>query len=177
MIDHKPAELPEIDTKPAREPRISKRMAEVVRLLATGECRTQRAAAKRVGMNAGYLSEALRKPHVQAFIERTLRQNLSNGALRASTKLVELLDAGSEHVSLDASKHLLGIAGFKPADHAQVSVNIQQTVGYVIDISDAPTRVPTIDLTPQLRPAAPGSARQIEHEPADPTIFKVPKSW
>ena len=33
---------------------------------------------------------------------------------------VELLDAGSEHVSLDATKHMLGIAGIKPAADAQV---------------------------------------------------------
>jgi hypothetical protein len=56
-------------------------------------------------MNESYLSEALRKPHVRMFVERRTRETIANGSLRASARLVELLDASSEHVSLDASKH------------------------------------------------------------------------
>ena len=102
-------ELTEIDAKPVRERRVPKRIAEAVRLLLTGECRTQKAAAERVGMNETYLSEALRKPHIRMFIERRTRETIANGTLRASARLVELLDASSEHVSLDATKHLLAI--------------------------------------------------------------------
>jgi hypothetical protein len=179
MTDDKATqELPAIDAKPARERKVSKRLAEVVRLLASGECKTQRAAAKRVGLNPGDLSEALRKPHVQGFIERTMRQNLANGALRASNRLVDLLDASSEHVQFDASKHLLGIAGIKPADHAQqVNVNVEIKAGYVIDLTDKPDEARTIDVSLQPRPALPGSARTIERKLADPTIFKKPGGW
>jgi len=70
------------------------------------------------------------------FIERAARETIANGTMRASARLVELLDAGSEHVSLDASKHMLAIAGIKPAADAQVSVNIDIKVGYVIDLTD-----------------------------------------
>jgi len=126
-------ELTTTDAKPVRERRVSKRLAEVVRLLLTGECKTQKAAAERVGMNETYLSEAFRKPHVRMFIERRTRETIANGTLRASARLVELLDAGSEHVSLDASKHMLAIAGIKPAAQPTTNLNIQ-VAGWALDL-------------------------------------------
>jgi hypothetical protein len=56
----------------------------------------------------------------------------------AVTRLLELIDAGSEHVSFDASKHVLAIAGIKPAAEPQVSVNLEIRAGYVIDLRDDP---------------------------------------
>src|SRR3984885_10214698 len=114
-IQNKPKqELTATEAKPVRERQVSKRIAEVVRLLLTGECKSQKAAAERVGMNEGYLSEALRKPHIRVFIERRTRETIGNGSLRASARLVELIDASSEHVSLDASKHMLALNGHQP---------------------------------------------------------------
>jgi hypothetical protein len=93
--DDKPNQkLTATEPKPVKERRVSKRIAEAVRLLLTGECKTQKAAAERVGMNETYLSEALRKPHVQVFIERRTRETIANGTMRASARLVELIDAG-----------------------------------------------------------------------------------
>jgi hypothetical protein len=131
--------------KPAREKRVSKRLSEAIRLLLTGECKTQKAAAERVHMNASHFCEAMQKPHVRVFIERRMRETIAAGTMRASARLVELLDAGSEHVSLDASKHVLAIAGIKPAADTQVSVNIDIKAGYVIDLSE-PGEHKTLDL-------------------------------
>jgi hypothetical protein len=140
-------ELTPTDAKPVRERRVSTRIAEVVRLLLTGECKTRKAAAERVGMNAGYLSEALKKPHVRVFIERRTRETIANGTLRASARLVELLDASSEHVSLDASKHMLALNGHKPTAEPTTLVNINIRAGYVIDLSDDPPGK-VVDVTP-----------------------------
>ena len=115
--------------------RISKRLANAVGLLVTGECQTQKAAAERVGMRADSLSEALSKPHVRVFYERRARENIGAGVMRASARLVQLLDADSEHVTFDAVKHTLAIAGIKPAPDAQVNVNIDIKAGYVIDLA------------------------------------------
>jgi hypothetical protein len=150
-IHDKPSQkLIPTEPKPARERRVSKRIAEVVRLLLTGECRTQKAAAERVGMNETYLSEALRKPHVRVFIERRTRETIANGTLRASARLVELVDADSEHVSADVSKHMLAIAGIKPTAEPTSLVNINIRAGYVIDLSDDPPQK-LVDVTPPRR--------------------------
>lgn len=136
-------------TKPGRRPRIPPRIAEAVRLLTTGECKTQKAAAERAGLNVTYLCEALKKPNVQVFIDHETRKTIAAGKMRASARLLELIDAQSEHVSLDATKHTLAIEGIKPPDNgSQVNVNVGVSVGYVIDIA------------PQH-----GQARTIEHEP------------
>jgi hypothetical protein len=139
-------QLTSTDAKPVRERPVSRRVAEAIRLLLTGECKTQKAAAERVGMNETYLSEALRKPNVRVFIERRIRETIANGTMRASAKLVELIDASSEHVAADVSKHMLAIAGIKPAADSTTLVNINFRAGYVIDLSDDPPKA--IDVTP-----------------------------
>lgn len=123
-----------------KEPRISKRMRQVLTALAT-KGMTQREAAKQAGMSETYLSAALRKPEIQVFIARKMRETIAIGGLRASARLVELIDSGSEHVSADMSKHTLAIAGIKPRADAQVSVNIDIKAGYVIDLTDGPKLV------------------------------------
>ena len=132
--------------KPAKPARISKRMQKVLTALATKHM-TQRDAAKLVGMSETYLSAALRKPEIGAFIARKSRENIQIGVLRASARINELVDASSEHVSLDASKHVLAIEGIRPPDQGQVNVNVGVSVGYVIDLSgSAPQQsVTTID--------------------------------
>jgi len=104
-------------------------------LLASGECRTVTAAAERVGVSREWLSRLMQRSHIQAFIARKSRENIQRGMLRASHRVVELIDAQSEHVSLDASKHVLAIEGIRPPDQGQVSVNVGVSVGYVIDLS------------------------------------------
>lgn len=116
------------------EPRISKRMRKVLTDLATKGI-TQREAANRAGMNESHLSRELRKPQIQAFIARKCRETIQVGTLRASNRILELVDASSEHVSLDASKHILAIEGIRPPDQGQVNVNVGVSVGYVIDLS------------------------------------------
>jgi hypothetical protein len=138
------------EAKPIRERRVSKRIAEAVRLLLTGECKTHKAAAERVGMNYTHLCEALRKPHVRVFIERRTRETISDGTLRASARLAELLDASSEHVSLDASKHMLALNGYQPPAGPTTQVNINIRAGYVIDLSDDPP-AKVVDVTPLRR--------------------------
>jgi hypothetical protein len=125
---------------PLKVKRIPRRIAEVVHLLVTGECKTIKAAAERTGMHPNYVSGALKKPEIQVFIERSARQTIANGVMRASARVNELVEASSEHVSFEASKHVLAIAGIKPAADAQVSVNIDIKAGYVIDLTDKPMK-------------------------------------
>jgi hypothetical protein len=76
----------------------------------------------------------LGKPHVQVFIEREARRTIAAGQMRASHRLLELIDDKSGAVSFDATKHVLGIAGIRPPDTSHgVHVNVGVSVGYVID--------------------------------------------
>jgi len=133
------------DAIPVKTKRVPAKIAEAIRLITTGECTTQKAAAERVGLTPGHLCESLKKPHIQVFIERNARSNITNGLMRASARVIELVDASSEHVSLDASKHVLAIAGIKPTADAQVSVNVDIKAGFVIDLSEPARQVKTIE--------------------------------
>jgi pantoate kinase len=143
-----PAPVPaQSNAKPAKEPRISKRLREAVLLLTTPECKTQKAAAEKLGMSPTYLSEALKKPEVRVFMERTARETVAVAQLRATARMVELMDASSEHVSADMARHVAAIAGIKPAHDAQVSVNIDIKAGYVIDLSEGHSQASGTQLT------------------------------
>lgn len=123
--------------EPAKRERIPPRIAKAVRLLLSGECKTQKAAAERAGLNATYLCEALSKPKIQVFIARETRRTITNGTMRAGARLIELVDAASEHVSLDASKHILAIDGIKPVETGtNISIINNVAPGYVIDMRD-----------------------------------------
>jgi hypothetical protein len=123
-------------TPAIKERRVPRRIAEAINLMLTGEVTTQKAAAERVGMTPQHLSKMMQRDYVRVFCERRARQTIAAGQLRASRRLVELIDAGSEHVSLDATKHMLGIGGIAPAPTPSLNVNIELKAGYVIDLSE-----------------------------------------
>lgn len=124
-----------IDRRSGKPRRIPKAIRRAIELIRSGEVTTIKAAAERVSMNADYLGRALTTPHIQAFLARKARENIATGALRASARVVELMDAASEHVSLDASKHVLAIEGIKP-DERGTNININNNVaGYVINLA------------------------------------------
>jgi hypothetical protein len=109
-----------------------KRVREAIDHYVTGRARSITAAAKKVGLSREYLSRSLSQPHVSAFLRDKAARQVAMGAGRAAARLNQLLDSKSEHVSLEATKFSLGVAGTKPAPDAQLSVNIEQKAGYVI---------------------------------------------
>jgi len=114
---------------------IPRKVRHALNLMFRGECRDIKAAAAQAKMSREHLSRSLRMPHIQAFIARESRKTIAEHSIRAASRLGELVDASSEHVSLDASKHVLAIEGIRPPDQGQVSVNVGVSVGYVIDLS------------------------------------------
>jgi hypothetical protein len=107
-----------------------------IEALCTGQVRTIKAAAQRVGVSREYLSRAFSLPHnAEALRTRAAREvALSSG--RAAARLNQLIDSTSQRVALEATKFSLGVAGIKPADDARVSVSIELKAGYVIDLSE-----------------------------------------
>jgi len=149
--DDKPMHrLTTTEAKPTRERRVSRRMSEFIRLITTGECKTQKAACERVGIHPNSIAREMRKAHIRVFIDRAVRQTIADGSMRASARLLQLVDASSEHVSLDASKHMLALSGHQPPAGPGMQVNVNFRAGYVIDLSDPP--VTAIDVTPFIAP-------------------------
>jgi hypothetical protein len=127
-----------IDQRTGKPKRISAKVKRAVDLLLTGACTTQVAAAERAGLHEKHLSRAFKQPHVIAHIDQRTRAHLSEGKLVASARLLELVRADSEHVSFDASRHVLAISNIRPPDAppSAVSVNINNVqAGYVVDLS------------------------------------------
>jgi hypothetical protein len=130
---------PTVPATTTSQPKMRKpppKVRAAIEALVTGQVRTIKAAAQRVGVSREYLSRAFSLPHnAEALRTRALREvALSSG--RAAARLNQLIDSTSQRVALEATKFSLGVAGIKPAEDAGVSVSIELKAGYVIDLSE-----------------------------------------
>lgn len=139
-----------VTTEPKRgkRDRISPRVKRAIRALLTGEATTQKEAAKLVDLSESHLSTQLNKPNVKAFYERATLETIGRARMRATSKLLSLVDASSEHVAADVAKHVLAINGIKPQAEAQIVNNINQIAGYVVDLGGLIPAAPVVDVTP-----------------------------
>lgn len=138
-LDQSPNVIPEgalIDRRTNKPKRVPKRVQHALRLLLNGKHRYASDAAKTAGLTPEHLSRMMRKPHVEVFIAEERRRTISEGSLIAAGRMVELMHAESEHVSLDASKHVLAIEGIT-AKGQGISVDVNIRAGFVIDISES----------------------------------------
>jgi hypothetical protein len=126
----------EVIKAPAKPLKLSRKMREAIELYSSGECRTWRAAAVRVGLSQEHVSRTIARPEVRAFLRERAARVISGALPRAAARLVELVDDGSAKVSLDAAKHVLGIDGLRPPAATSgpvVSINMDAP-GYLIDL-------------------------------------------
>lgn len=144
---------------PTPHRRISKKLREVIDLLLTGSVTTQRAAADRVGMNEKHVSEQFQRQHVLEYIKVRSAKHLTAGTLRATARMLSLLDAASEHVQYKAAEYALGVAGIAPAAAPAIAINVDVKAGWIIDISDDKQPMRIVSPTPVAAP------KTIEHEP------------
>lgn len=132
--------LPALPAQDRKRP-IPRKVREAVGLIVGGQVKTIQAAAKRVGLSREYLSRSLGEPHVAEFLRQKAARAVALGAGRAAARLNQLIDAKSEHVSLDASRHALATAGIGPANASSVNVDVTIRAGYVIDLTRRKDRV------------------------------------
>jgi hypothetical protein len=116
--------------------RIPKNIVRACELLASGECKTVTAAAERVGVSREWLSRLLQRSHIRAFLHRKSQQTIATASLRASNRLVELIDAKSEHVAAQVSERILTSEGILKSDQgSNIAVNVDIRAGYVIKLN------------------------------------------
>ena len=127
-----------IDRRSGKPKRITAKVKKAVGLLLNGDVNTLKAAAERANVSPEYLSRAFRQPHVVVFIDAEARARLATGKLAATSRLLELLHAQSEHVSFDAAKHTLALSGIRPEPDQNLAINLNVSPGYIIDILTDP---------------------------------------
>jgi hypothetical protein len=111
-------------------------MRKLCDLLATGECKTQKAAAERVGLHPDHVCRELKKPQVQVFMRRRAAETIASAQLPAAGVLMQLLDAESEHVKRDVAFRVLEEAGVLKSNSSQPITNVHIPIGYVINLAE-----------------------------------------
>ena len=138
-----PADPSMIDGRTGKLKRVPPKVRKAVRLLLEGSATKIKAAADQVGLHPDSLSRAFRAPHVKLYVDERTRALLDSGKTIAAARLMELLHASSDHVSLDASRLALSINGIKPAEHGvNISINNNVSPGYIIDLRNPRDALP-----------------------------------
>lgn len=97
-------------------------------------------------MSPTYLCEQLAKPKIQAFIARETRRAIQNGTMRATARLIELLDAKSDPTAAQVAQRILTDQGILKSDQRDMNVNVAVSAGFVVDLSNPVSKpVVTID--------------------------------
>lgn len=118
--------------------RIPKRIKDAILNILSGKAKNATIAAEQVGLSREHLYRMLSRAHVQVFIADERRKTIAQASLRAAGRLTELIDAESEHVSLQASQHVLAIEGISPpSERHGVQVNVNVTPGYIVKLRHA----------------------------------------
>jgi hypothetical protein len=150
MTDNLPESLGKTE-KPAKTPRIPVKIVQLIDLLTSGKCRSQKAAADQLKLDPSYVSRQLKKVHVATYLQQQTHAAIARSQAPAAGAMLRLLEgAKSEHVQKDVAIHLLGINGHRPTADPSTQVNINIRAGWVIDLSDDPPSK-TIDVTPERR--------------------------
>ena len=171
-----------IDRRSGKPKRVSKSIQEAVTLIESGAVRTIKAAAQRAGLS-NYVVTALQMPHVQAFIARKKRQNLAAAALRGSQRALELVDSPSERTSIEATKLVLAIDGFRPETSPLVNINLQGDVkaGYIIDLSGVDRSSPDViegEVVRDESHLSSSAPQALDSKPgAEPTSYQPDSRW
>ena len=89
--------------------RVPPRVKEAITELVHGRVRTITEAAEKVGLSRERLSRALSEPHIAEYLRTKAARVVGLASGRAAARLTELIDANSEHVAFDASRHVLAV--------------------------------------------------------------------
>ena len=103
-----------IAEKKHRKRRVSPKVLQAIELIASGQAPTQIAAATQVGITPEWLSKMLKRPEIGVLLDEICRRYLRAGKVRATSRLIELLESNSSRTSLEASRLVLGIGGIAP---------------------------------------------------------------
>jgi hypothetical protein len=115
-----------------RKRRVSPKVVQALEYLASGRARTQTEAATMASISPEWLSKMLKRPEIGVMIDEMCRRFLRAGKVRATSRLLELLESNSSRTSLEASRLVLGIGGIAPPRDG-VTVNVGN-VGYVVHL-------------------------------------------
>jgi hypothetical protein len=129
---------------------VPKKVRAACDALVSGDAKTITAAAEQAGLSREYLSRQFSKSHVVDFLRSKAARTVAIAAGRASARMTELIDADSENVSFDASKHVLALAGIKPVGESPINLNFDAPkAGYVIILTGrSEGERPMVDVTP-----------------------------
>lgn len=147
---------------------VAPRLSKALMLLASGESKTQQDACKAAGMTTRAFRLAVKKPSVQAFMTNMIKEQLGISAMRAATRMGELLSSPNEMASFRAAAFTLATgANVAPPTGPAAVVNVNLPVGYVVDLTEP-------DEVPNTRPASERAPVTIDHEPTKPTSTPRP---
>jgi hypothetical protein len=116
----------------------------VIDALLDGTCKSQRAACERFNLSESYVSRSLKREKIRVYLTRRTSEAIAASQLPATSTVLRLMEmAKSEHVQIEAAKHMLALNGYH-ANPTAPGVTINTGVGgigYVICLANRDAEV------------------------------------
>jgi hypothetical protein len=131
--------LAKTEPKPKRERPISKKLVQAIDSLLDGTCRNQKSACERFKLSPSYLSRSMKKDKMRVYIARRTSEAIAASQLPATATVLRLMENGkSEHVQMDAARHMLALNGFHASPTApgvNIHVGDGAKTGFIIQLA------------------------------------------
>jgi hypothetical protein len=132
------------EQKPRKERPIPRRLVQVIDALLDGTCKSQRAACERFNLSESYVSRSMKKDKIRVYLTRRTSEAIAASQLPATSTVLRLMEmAKSEHVQIEAAKHMLALNGYHANPTAPgVNINIGSTpAGYIVQLGNKDAEV------------------------------------
>ncbi len=131
-------------TEPAAERKrrgnyaVSARLAKVLTLLVSGECKTQKGACAAAGYTPRALQAALRKSSVKSYMQEVVMTSLGVSAMKAAKRIDDLLHSPNEMVAFNSSRYALATGlQIAPPERSGATVNVGIVgAGFILDLRE-----------------------------------------
>jgi hypothetical protein len=134
-----------IEQKPRKERKIPRRLVQVIDALLDGSCKSQRAACERFNLSESYVSRSLKKDKIRLYLTRRTSEAIAASQLPATSTVLRLMEmAKSEHVQIEAAKHMMALNGYHAnptAPGVTINNNIGGGVGYIVCLANRDAEV------------------------------------
>jgi hypothetical protein len=172
----------ETDASDEKTLRLTRRQVRIIDALARG-APSQKSVAAQCGVSEAYISRLMARVQFRRALQARTAEIIARGGVRAASRLVELLDGASEHVSLHASIHTLRLHGFAPPESGAAVINLSIQPGLIVTSATSAEAIAGAREQPggyliDLRGAGDDGGQIIEQEPSEqsllPTRFPKP---
>jgi hypothetical protein len=124
MNQSQPLDNADQPQKKRRKRKISPAVIQAIELWATGRAKNKTEAATMASVSPEWFGKMLKRPETGVLVEQMTRRLFAEGKIRATARMMDLMDSSSSKVSFEASRFVLAVNKIAPPRDGGSVVNV-----------------------------------------------------